>query len=226
MPFRFPSAGLQFLRDLAENNDKEWFQANKKRYERDLKAPARALVTAVNAEVERLAPAHAAEDPVRQLSRINRDIRFSKDKTPYNTRIWAAFGRLGAPMGTSAGFYFGLSPEGLGVGAGAWHPEKGPLAALRAHFAARYRDYRAIVQEPAFARAFTFGEADAYKRVPAPYPPDHPAADLLVLKSVHVHADLGAAVLTTEDVVPAIVRHFALLVPFVAFLDEGLATPA
>ena len=98
-----PEASLAFLRDLDANNDRDWFQANKKRYERDLEAPGRALVEAVNARLEDLSPAHVTP-PGKAINRINRDVRFSQDKTPYNVKLWAKFLPSDRPKGLGAGY--------------------------------------------------------------------------------------------------------------------------
>jgi uncharacterized protein (TIGR02453 family) len=221
MSYVFPVEGLTFLRDLAANNTKEWFQANKVRYERELKGPARELVAAVNEELARISPDHVTE-PGKAVNRINRDIRFAKDKTPYNTKVWAGFHDQTAPKGASAGFYFGFGLEDAGVGAGAWMPQKERLASLRAHFAAHYQRYFAVVEEQGYAQLFEGGQSPRYKRVPAPYAADHPAASLLTLKGVHVSAPLDLGLVTSAELVPTIARYFRKLAPLVALLDEGL----
>jgi uncharacterized protein (TIGR02453 family) len=221
MGYTFPAAGLDFLRDLAANNEKEWFQANKARYERDLKVPTRELVAALNDELVRIAPDHVT-DPAKAVNRINRDIRFSHDKTPYNTKVWAGFVNQTAPKGCSAGFYFGFGVDEAGVGAGIWMPPKDRLEALRAHFAAHYQRYYEVAERQGYAERFVGSQSPRYKRVPAPYAADHPAASLLTLKGVHVSALIDLGLLTSPELVPTIAETFEKLAPLVALLDEGL----
>lgn len=215
----FPEAGLNFLLALSANNNREWFQANKKAYERDLKKPARALVEAVNAELESISPRHVTPAG-KAINRINRDIRFSKDKTPYNTNVWAAFLPQDMPKGQGAGFYVGFTADTLGVGCGAWSPDKERLACLRAHFAANLDAWNAMTSGPDFA--FVIGSRDAYKRVPKPYPADHPAAELLKLKGVHFKGELDPKLLTSKQLIPTIAQRFTQLAPVVAFLNQGM----
>src|SRR3990172_12662608 len=132
---------IQFLADLAANNERAWFQPRKAEYERLLKRPLEALVAAL---AERFAargiPLHA--DPARSIFRIYRDVRFSKDKSPYKTNVGASFpwvaGRDGGPADVESGAeaahgvggYFHLAPGDIFVGGGMWHPEPARLAAV------------------------------------------------------------------------------------------------
>lgn len=222
MAFQFPEAGLQFLRELAENNNKDWFEANKARYEEHVALPARGLVGAVNEVLRGIAPAHVT-DPSKALNRIHRDVRFSKDKAPYSTRLWAAFSRSDVPRDRSAAFYVGLSPEGCDVGAGVWMPPKDRMDALRTHIAENHDRLRGIVGEESFAAIYGPLRGETSKRIPDPWPADHPAAEWLVLQGGHVRHDLGAAAATSPELIPAIGAHFVRLAPLVAFMDEALA---
>ena len=225
MAYVLPSETMQFLRDLSDNNSKEWMDANRKRYERELKKPARELVREINGIIGEIAPEWASDKPEKNLSRINRDIRFSKDKTPYNTHIWGGFGKKGSPKGVGAGLYFGISPTGWGVGAGTWKPSKEAAEALRATIAERHGELSAIVSEPAFAQHFGALGGDAYKRVPKPYPADHPAAEWLKLKSVHVRCDHEEPeLICTEGFLPTLRTRLETLLPLLHFLDQGMAT--
>ncbi len=215
----FPEAGLAFLRDLDANNDKAWFHANKKRYERELKLPGRALVEAINQELEKISPGHVTP-AAKAVNRINRDIRFSKDKTPYNVKLWAGFHDRTVPKGASAGFYFGFDLEEAGIGAGAWMPPKEYIAALRAHIASHHDTLEGILA----ALPSDYGElaGEKYKRVPKPYAPDHPAGEWLKHKGFHIGKKVPLSLVTTNDFVPAVAQAFRELQPLVAFLGEGL----
>ena len=216
-----PPTLIAFLKDLTENNSKDWFQANKKRYETELKAPARAVVEDVNAGLAKLSPAHAREQSHKALNRINRDIRFSKDKTPYNTRVWAGFHNGTVPKGTGAGYYFGFSPTGLGIGCGAWAPPKEALASLRSHIAANHQQLKAALD----ALPAGYGELDGekLKRVPKPFDPDHPAGEWLKHKGYHLRIEFDPEEALRDDLVDLVLTHFGHLQPIVNFLDEGMA---
>src|SRR5213596_4197296 len=133
----FTPASLAFLRGLARHNNKPWFEAHRESYENDVRAPMRALIEELDVRLARLAP-EITGDPKRSMFRINRDIRFSKDKSPYKTNAgcWfhhrTASGRVGAEATEgSAGFYFHLEPTKSFVGAGLWMPPRPQLNRLR-----------------------------------------------------------------------------------------------
>ena len=220
MTTAFPVAGLDFLRDLDANNNKEWFHANKKRYEHSLKLPGRALVDAVNGELSAISPSHVTPAG-KAISRINRDIRFSKDKTPYNVKLWAGFHDASQPKGASAGYYFGFGLEDVGVGAGAWMPPKEYIGPLRAHIAEHHADLEAILAD--LPSEYTELKGEKYKRVPKPFPPDHPAGEWLKHKGFHIGRSMPLDVVTTENFVPLIGQAFRELKPLVDFLGAGLA---
>ncbi len=182
----FGDETFAFLRDLKANNAKEWFQQkdNQSRYRAHLVAPAKAFVVAIGEELSDLGDLNAVPSGNGSLGRINRDIRFSKDKAPYNTHLSFDFWLGEGTKKESAGFRVWVGLDGLSVGAGS----RG-LSDLDA--------FRAAIDEPgrgdALAAALTDAESqgfvrggDAYKRVPKPYPADHPHAELLKLKSFHV----------------------------------------
>ena len=219
MTQRFSTAGMAFMRDLASNNTKAWFQENKKRYERDFKLPGRVLVAEVNEILAKVSPNHVTP-PNKAISRINRDIRFSKDKTPYNAKLWAGFMDQTAPKGHSAGFYFGFDLEGFGIGCGAWMFPKEKLESMRSYFAATLDEYTAIT-----AKAFTAYEpmsGDAYKRVPKPWDSDHPAAELIKRKGIHTRRNFDVSLVTSDDILSTIEAEFRVMQPFVAYLNRGL----
>jgi uncharacterized protein (TIGR02453 family) len=214
-----PPESMSFLADLAENNHKDWFDANRKRYEHDLKVPARELIAAINEVLADLAPDYVTP-PNKAIGRINRDIRFSRDKTPYNTHIWAAFMDQTAEKNQAAGFYVGIRLDEVGFGAGTWMPPKPAITRLRQRFADDYATFEQILTP--LQDRYGALRGDAYKRVPKPWPADHPAAEWLKLKSPHLATTVAPTAATQPDFVEQVVGHFAELLPFVEFLSGGL----
>jgi uncharacterized protein (TIGR02453 family) len=192
----FRPEAIEFLADLAANNERTWFQARKADYERLLKEPLETLCVALEGEFRaRDLPLHA--DPVKSPFRIYRDTRFSKDKSPYKTHLAASFmwagdgvdeatGRSHTDTVHASGGYFHLQPGEIYVGGGVWHPDAAWLKAFRDRVANQTDEFRAIVEAPEFVEAFgsVSDDGESLKRVPAGYPPDHPAADLLRKKNV------------------------------------------
>jgi uncharacterized protein (TIGR02453 family) len=138
---QFSPAALRFFRQLARHNDKRWFEANRDTYEQSVREPMRELIEEMDARFMRFAP-EIGGDPKRSMFRINRDIRFSKDKSPYKTNAGCWFhhrkasGRVGGEADEgSAGFYFHLEPGKSLVAAGLWMPPRPQLNRLRAAIA-------------------------------------------------------------------------------------------
>ena len=231
----FSEDGLQFLRDLASNNDRAWFQPRKADYERLLKEPLEELCAALGDRFARLdVPLQA--DPIRSPFRIYRDVRFSKDKSPYKTYISASFPWIGE--GRGVGGYFSLSPGDAYVGGGMWHPEPARLAAWRSTVAERPRAVHAALRDSAFAATFgevegtgasmltpafageLFGEVegDRLKRVPSGFPADHPEAELLKLKDVTFGRRLTDGEVTSPELPDTLAAALATSLPLMRLL--------
>src|SRR5580700_10339584 len=125
----FAPEGLAFLRELKENNDREWFTPRKHIYEEQVRLPMIELVRAIHREMLRFAPQYVGE-PAKCVFRIYRDTRFSKDKTPYKTHVAASFWRNGLEK-CGAGYYLAISPETIHVGGGLYGPDPATLLAVR-----------------------------------------------------------------------------------------------
>ncbi len=131
MPSQFTAETFGFLADLEANNSKDWFEANRDRYEAHWKAPALAFIEDLGPEMARLDPALKSSARINgSLRRINRDVRFSKDKSPYNASLHLVFW-TGEHPNRSPGMHFVLSPEGVGYGSGMWGLQPAQLRTWR-----------------------------------------------------------------------------------------------
>lgn len=202
----FPPAALQFLRDLAKNNNRPWFQAHKVEYEEKVLLPAAAFVVALGRRLKRLSE-DIDYDPRTNgqgsVMRIYRDIRFSKDKTPYRTHVGIRFWQ-GSRGGSSprSGYFLHVIPEGVEVYAGMHVFDKSFLA-----------DYRAAVdREPTGKRLQSIVDSlrdsqyevggESLKRVPPGYDREHKRGRLLRLKSIYANgARIEPKVVTSRDLV-------------------------
>jgi uncharacterized protein (TIGR02453 family) len=212
----FRSEAIQFLADLAANNDRAWFQPRKADYERLLKRPLEQLCVALQERFERDGlPLRA--DPARSPFRIYRDVRFSKDKSPYKTNIGASFPWTGGGD-LDAGGYFHFEPGQIYVGGGMWHPEPARLAAVRGAIAADPDAMARLLEEPDFAREFGSIGGDKLKRVPTGFPADHPAAELLKHKDFTFGRRLSDAQATSPNLPDVLAASFATGVPVMRFL--------
>ncbi len=212
---------IDFLAALAANNERTWFTPRKADYERLLKRPLEELCVALGERFEaRGIP--LTSDPARSPFRIYRDVRFSRDKSPYKTNISAGFPWAGE--GRGPGGYFSFAPGDIFVGGGMWHPEPARLAAWRALVAADPRAVRSALDDPAFVGAFGSVEGDRLKRVPAGFRADDPEADLLRLKDVTFGRRLSDAEALSADLPDTLADAFAAAVPVLRLL-AGLTPP-
>ncbi len=181
-----PREAVHFLAELRDNNNRAWFQENRGRAEEVLLAPARELVTRVGALLRLKRPAIVADPRTdRSIYRLNRDTRFSRDKTPYKTHLalWWWEGpedRLECP-----GFYFHLTPESLGLSVGCYRFSERGLAGWRAALSdpKKAARFRRLAKEFEAAGA-TFSEPEL-KRMPAGFDPGHPMAEWLRHKGLY-----------------------------------------
>jgi uncharacterized protein (TIGR02453 family) len=212
----FEPDAVQFLADLAVNNDRAWFQPRKGEYERLLKGPLEALCVALEARFRaRDIPLQA--DPVRSPFRIYRDVRFSKDKSPYKTNVGASLPWIGEGD-AHAGGYFHLEPGEAFVGGGMWHPEKASLDAFRRTLDSDSARVHAVIDDPAFVAIFGHLNGDRLTRVPQGYRPDHPEAELLKLKDMTFGHRLSDADVYAADLPDRLAASLEKAVPVMRLL--------
>lgn len=216
---------LQFLKDLRENNNREWFHDHKEYYEEYKTAYALLIQEFLDAMVPHDASLRHLE--VKDCSfRIARDIRFSKDKTPYKTHagIWLSGGPKKVNM---PGYYVHLEPGKSFLGGGLWWPESHDLKKIRKEVAYFHEDLEEILNEDAFRKEFGTLErtaTNALKISPKEYDKDHPAISHLQLKSFTAGQSVDDSLLRDTDFVEKVAAKLLLLKPLNAFLTRGLLT--
>jgi uncharacterized protein (TIGR02453 family) len=222
----FQADAIRFLLELAANNERSWFQPRKAEYERLLKDPLEALCTDLGERfAERGIPLRADSG---SPFRIYRDVRFSKDKSPYKTHIsasfpWAEAGAPAAPLSRTEavhrpGGYFHFAPDEGYLGGGIWRPDRPYLDAWRAAVARDPKRVRTLTDAPAFRSAFGELEGEQLKRVPPGYPADHPQAGWLKLKDVLFGRRLTDDEFLSPRLPDLLAEAFATASPFLRFL--------
>ena len=182
----FPREGFDFLRDLAANNNKRWFEANRRGYDEGLLELGRLFVSAMGMALSEFAPGIHAEPRVSgSIFRIYRDIRFSRDKRPYKTHFDMWFWQGHRHSRDCPGYFLRLTPDAVVAGAGRHAFDKATLEAFRTAVADEHRG-AALEQALATVRAAGAEVGGAhYKRVPRGFAADHPRADLLRYNALH-----------------------------------------
>lgn len=215
-------ATIKFLKDLKKNNNKPWFDKNRKVYE-TAKADFACFIQAVIAQ-------HSKKDASIKnilakdcLFRINRDVRFSKDKSPYKSNFGASINKGGRKAEHSAGYYFHLEPGNSFAGGGIWMPEPNELKKVRQEIDYNFAGFKKIIASKKFKSVY--GDLDRsaeflLSRVPKGYEPDNPAAFYLKLKSFVAISFFSDADLTSKDLVKKTVSAFEALQPLILFINN------
>jgi uncharacterized protein (TIGR02453 family) len=218
---------IKFLKDLKKNNNKPWFDKNRKQYE----AAKADFINFIQAVIDQ----HSRKDISIKgllakdcLFRINRDIRFSKDKTPYKSNFGASINKGGRKAMDSAGYYFHLEPGGVFTGGGIWMPMPPELKKVRQEIDYNFADFKKIIGARKFRAVYgELSTAAEYKlsRVPKGYGPENPAAEYLKLKSYIAMIKISDADLTSKNLLKKTVAAFEALQPLIDFINEAFRVP-
>jgi uncharacterized protein (TIGR02453 family) len=217
----FHKQTLIFFRNLAKNNDKLWFDSHREEYEKFVVAPARDFVLALGDKLKKISPGVHADPRVnKSLFRINRDTRFSHDKTPYKTHLGIWFWEGTRPRMECSGFYFHLEPGRLMLGVGLYmfpkelldlfrqsvvHPRHGPLLTKAVAAIRKKKDY--------------FLGNPSYKKTPPGYDPHHPNAEFLLYNGLHAGVELPILPeVVTSGLVDLCFNHYKALLPLHTWL--------
>jgi uncharacterized protein (TIGR02453 family) len=217
---------FRFLKELRQHNERDWFQQNKERYETAVRGPLISFIGDLGTPLKKINPYLVADPrPVGgSMMRIYRDIRFSKDKSPYKTAVAAHFWHDEGKEGATPGYYIRLEPGGSLVGAGIWQPEPGALRKIR----------NAIVGDSKrWKRATSAGQlglhckmvGESLRRVPRGYDPDHPLAEDLKRKDFTVGLRLPDKEVLRRDFLNHTLATFRKMAPFVEFLSSAIGLP-
>ncbi len=215
-----------FLKELAENNNREWFQAHKQRYESQVREPLLQFITDFGIRLAEISPHYvaSARKSGGSLFRINRDMRFSKDKIPYKTAAGIQFRHESGKDVHAPGFYLHLEPGAVFGGAGLWHPDTKTLGKIRDVIVEDPDRWQAVISDEAFSAVYKL-EGDSLKRAPKGYDPAHPLIEDLRRK------DFVASMPFDEEqaCAPDFIDHFAgacrKAAPFVEFLTTAIGLP-
>ena len=225
----FPKSSVQFLLDLRHNNNREWFKAHKSDFDDYVMAPARAFSEAMSAALRQALAAEGAEgDMHNSIFRIYRDIRFSKDKTPYKTHLGMWFWQGERSRMENSGFYFHLEPPKLMLAAGLHTFPKDLLKAYRnAVVSERYGPFLPeAIQAVESTGDYDIGQK-GYKRVPRGFDKEHPRAGWLLYSGLTVaKEDLVPEALYSAELVDFCLGKYRRIFPLHAWLNTLIANSA
>jgi uncharacterized protein (TIGR02453 family) len=225
----FRPEALRFLRSLTRHNSKDWFERHRPVYEAEVRSPMRALVEEMDVRLARFAP-ELTGDPRRSVFRIHRDVRFSRDKSPYKTNAACQFYHHDAGRGAGqdaegagAGLYFQLEDRACFVAGGIWMPARPSLERIREALAEAPRDLDRIVRAGVFRRRFGALDDEAMlTRLPRGYAQGHLAERWLRYQSFTATRMLSEAEVQSPRLPATLERDFAALLPLVRWLNGAI----
>ena len=217
----FTDETFAYLEELALNNERDWFNANRERYESAVREPALEFIREMAPELRRISPHFTASDKKQggSLMRVFRDVRFSPDKTPYKTNIGIQFRHERAKDVHAPGFYIHVEPGRCFLGTGSWMPDKDALAAYRTAVAERTADWRKAQRR---LGDWKLDRGQSLKRPPRGFSPDHPAIDDIKLKWFILSQELDDEDFLAEDAVEEVAAKFRQSKSFLKFLADAL----
>jgi uncharacterized protein (TIGR02453 family) len=220
--FMIPATLLPFLKDLRDHNQKEWMDENRKRYESN-KSSFELLVEKLIAEIARFDNSISELKPKQCTFRINRDIRFSKNKSPYKTNFAAYFNPNGK-QNSGAGYYLHIEPGNCFLAGGIWMPESNELSKIRQEIDYNVDELNALLKKSDFKKQFEsgFNQSDKLVRAPKGYEEDNEAIEYLKLKSYIVQKNIETSELISTDFKKKLIGIMKAGKPLVTFINKSL----
>jgi len=227
MPRYFTPAVFAFLRELADNNDKEWWEDNKDRYVETIREPARDFIAEFGNRLAEISPHFTADTRTNggSLMRPYRDMRFGNDKTPYKTNVGIQFRHKHGKDVHAPGFYLHLEPARNFAGAGMWTPEAKVAARIRQAINDNPSGWTTAAHSSHFIDDWSLSshDEDRLKRVPKELGDDHPYPDDLRLKSFTAGSKLTQKMVTSSDFSDELLALYVSAGPYTRFLCQAIA---
>ncbi len=208
-------SSLLFLKDLAANNNRPWFAEQKDRYE-EVKKESKAFLSELEAEMSKVDKIEKTK-----LFRIYRDVRFSKDKTPYNAHISMSMSREKPYL--RGGYYLRIKPGETILAVGFWNPNSSDLKLIRGNIDLDPQSFREAISAPSILEHYGHMQGDTVKSAPKGYSKEHPAIDLLRHKQFLFSKEYSDAAVTQNNFLPKVVADYQAVRPFFDYMSDILS---
>jgi len=214
---------FQFLKELKQNNKRDWFLENKPRYE-EIKKEFEVFIDALIAEISKFDKSISHHTSKECIFRIYRDVRFSKDKSPYKTHLGAHITSAAkkSEIHSRAGYYIHIGPGESMLAGGAYLPQGPWIKAIRKEIDYNANDLKKIINGAPFKKYFGEIEGEKLKKAPKGYEPDHPEIELLKFRSFLATNNVGDKIVTSKEFLKHSSEVFKALFPFDQFLNQAL----
>lgn len=213
---------VNFLRELQDNNNRDWFAHNKPRYETDVLTPALQFISEMADRMPKIAPRFnaIAKRQGGSLMRIYRDVRFSKNKDPYKTNVGIQFRHEAGRDVHAPGYYIHVDPDSVFLGAGIWHPDRDALGGIRDGIVDSPKSWINARDNKAFRKTFRL-EGSSLKRPPRGFNADHPLIEDLKRKDFIAVCHLSHDDLYKRTIHDRVCKNFSVSEPFMKFLCKA-----
>ena len=214
---------FEFFEELSRNNNRDWFEQNRARYEREVREPMLAFIADFAPRLRKISARYVADPRSTggSMMRIYRNLRFSRDKTPYRTNAAAAFGHRDGAHFNSPSFYLSLSPAEAFAGVGVWHPQADTLAKIRDAIVAHPSKWKSAVNDRKFRARFEI-MGDMLSRPPKGYDANHPLIEDLKRKDFIGGAEFTRMEVCSAEFMDLFSSACASASPFMKFLTEAM----
>jgi len=215
-----------FLKELKQNNNREWFTDNKERYRSVVQEPLLRFISDFSEPLHGISREFVADPRPTggSMFRIYRDVRFAKDKSPYKTHAAAQFRHRGGRDAHAPAFYLHLEPGNVFVGAGSWHPDGASVALIRTAIAENPKGWQKIVENPDFSKSHTL-VGESLKRPPRGFDADHPLIEELQRKDFISIENFSQTKACSPGFIDIVADSFRTAAPLVRFLTEAVGQP-
>ena len=220
----FPKEMFTFLEQLANNNNREWFNANKAQYKSEVVAPVMDFIDAIRPRLSNISRYYVADSRPHggSMFRIYKDTRFSKDKRPYKEHVGCQFRHSAGKDAHAPGFYVHLSPNEVFFGAGIWRPPNPILDKIRTAIVEKPAKWSTVINDKAIQKHFGGITGDGLKRPPRGYPADHPYIEDLKRKSFIAMRQADPELVMTPRFIKEVEKSFSISSPLVEFVTNAL----
>ncbi|MEH6476925.1 MAG: DUF2461 domain-containing protein [Sneathiella sp.] len=223
----FSKEFVTFYEDLTQNNDRDWYHANKQRYRDVALYPMCEFISALAPYLEDFAPYYIADPRPNggSVFRIYRDVRFSKDKKPYKEHMACQLRHQAGKDAHAPGFYLHIDLDGVRFGGGLWKPPSPKLALIRAEIDGKPEKWQAILDDEEFTSEFGEISGEGLKRAPKGYPIDHRHIEDMKRQTFFVMKRMPLATIHTENLVEEVAATLQKATPFMRFMTSAVGLP-
>ncbi len=223
----FPKDLLLFLDDLSKNNNREWFNANKDRYKESIVSPMTSFINAMGERLDKISGNFIADPRTNggSMFRIYRDVRFSKNKSPYKENVGCQFRHVAGKTAHAPGFYVHLQPGKVFIGGGVWAPPNPVLDKIRTAIVEQPGRWAKVVNDENLIKTFGQIEGDQLKRAPRGYDAEHIYIEDLKRKSFFLSHTVEPSHIFKSEFIDETEKAFIDAIPLMIFVNSAIGQP-